>query len=470
MLWFARQMPWPRLWYKLLIVGVVCGALAWPLLSTVRSTHKEMRFYHGPTLPMSWLQMLLPGTQQRFYHDLLGIEIREERGDLDPVVCFPGVMFSFLAAIGAWRALFGPAATKQDRIRRHAYRFCLAASILAVTLSLGMWIHLGPIRVPGPYALLLTTLSPFGSVRSVYRFYIFGHLFAAILAGLGLRQCLAAVSTARARRTIAVCVVVVMLVESIWVPLNLQEVGGRPSDVHPLYQHVAQADPNAPLIELPIPNDIKRAPLDALYTFSSIHTWQPLVNGYASYFPGLYEQLREVMSEFPSFRTIRYLQALGVQYVLVREGLMPTDTAKAVKRFPRLREVERVHRDVLYKVADSRRRSLNDWQGQLRFRIERDPKSDRVARGSVVFELDLREVIPVLPGDRATRWTVTWRDASNRVVKTRTATVRNSHWLTYEKNALRAQLELPDHAGTYTVEAVDQRDGRSLGSCSFEVK
>jgi len=473
MLWFVRRMPWRRLWYKLLVVGAVCAALAMPMLWTVKRTHKEMGFYHGPTLPMSWLQMLVPATQQRLYRDALGIRVRQDRGDLDPVVCFPGLTFGLLAAVGAWAVLFGAADTDDARRRRHAYRFCLAASVAAVLLAMGLWIRLGPIKIPGPYALLFLTLSPFSSVRSVYRFYIFGQLFAAILAGLGLRRCLGALSTTRARRLVAGVAVCLLLVESIWIPLRLEPTGGRPADVHPLIRRVADLDPNAPFIQLPIPTDLRRSPLDALYIADSIHTWQPMVNGFASYWPGLYEELRPVMAEFPSFKAIRYLRALGVRYVLVHESLWPKKSAESlesIKRFTALREIQRHDRSALYELTESARRSLAGWQGKTRFDIERNPKSKLKARGSVSFELDLREVIPVLPGDPCTRWTLRWRDASDQVIQTQTIHVRDSHWLTHEQDALTEPIELPAQPGTYTVEAVDQRCARKLGSCDFQVK
>lgn len=469
-LWFVRQMPWRRLWYKLLIVGAVSGALVLPVLVTVKRTHREMGFYHGPALPMSWLQMILPATHQRFYHDALGINVREERGDLDPVVCFPGVTFGLLAAVGTWAALFGSATDDEARRRRHAYRFCLVAGPAAVILSMGLWIHLGPIRVPGPYALLFMTLSPFGSVRSVYRFYIFGQLFAAILGGLGLRQCLNAASTKAGKTAIVLATVVFLLIESLWLPLETRPAPGRPSDVDPLYKRLAEIDPNAPLIELPIPPDVKRAPLDALYTIDTIHTWQPLVNGFASFVPGLYESLRETMATFPSFETIRYLRALGVRYVIVREGIMPQENVERIRRFPSLQKIRRHEGAVLYALTDSQRQSLNDWDGKTSFRIEPDAKSKDTAQGLVAFELDLRKIIPVLPGDRATRWRVTWQDASGRAVLTQEVGVRDSHWLTFKQNALSARIDLPKRAGAYTVEAIDLRDARKLGECTFHIK
>jgi len=261
-----------------------------------------------------------------------------------------------------------------------------------------------------------------------------------------------------------------LLAESVWVPLNLVAVRGRPGDVHPLYRRLAELDLNAPLMELPVPKTAEQSTLDALYTFSSIHTWQPLVNGYASYIPGLYRELCEVMAEFPSSRAIRHLQALGVRYVLLRGAHMSEEALKAVKRFPSLRQVERCEPDVLYELSDSNRRSLDEWMGETRFRIERGFGVRGQARARLEFKLAASEVIPVLPGDRSTRWRLNWRDASNRVIQTQALTVRNSHWLTAESNTLGEPIDLPTEPGTYTVELVDPSDGRELGSCTFRVR
>ncbi len=470
MLWFVRQLPWRRLWYKLLITGSVCAALSWPLLSTVSRTHRDMGFSRTPELPMTWLELLTPAIDQPLYRDLLGIRIREERGLRGYPVCFPGLTVGLLAAVGAWAALFGPAKSEEDRRRRHAYRFCVAASLTAVALAMGLWISVGPIEAPGPYWLLFLTLSPFGSVRSEYRFYIFGHLFAAILAGLGLRQCCQVASTGRLRKVIGPAAVLFLLAESTWIPLNLWQAGGRPCDVHPLYRRLAELDPNAPLIELPVPFKPEHQLLDSLYVFSSIHTWQPLVNGYAGYTPGLYEQLRRAMTQFPSNETIRCLQALGVRYVLVRGPYMPEGTVDAIKRFPSLRKVAQHQDDLLYELTGSGRRSLSGWDGETRFRIDRDPESDRQLRAVVGFQLDRGDVIPVLPGDRGTRWELRWRDGSGRVAKTQFVSVRDSHWLTFRQNVLVEAIDGVTRPGTYTVEAVDRLDARGLGSCKIRVR
>ncbi|MBN1343449.1 MAG: hypothetical protein JXQ73_12250 [Phycisphaerae bacterium] len=468
--WFVRDVPWRRLWYRLLAVGVVCGALVYPLLSTVKRTHRDMGFYHGPSVPMHWLQMLIPASHQWLYADVLGIEVRTARGDLDPIVCFPGIALAGLAAVGAGSALFSHAESRQDRRRRHAYRFCLIASLLSVLLAMGIWIQLGPVRVPGPYALLMLLLSPFSSVRSVYRFYVFGHLFAAVLAGVGLGRCLELASTGRGRTILGAAVALLILIESLWIPLNLEPVGGRPTDVHPLYAKAAELDPNAPMIEVPVPQDVRRAPLDALYTAASIHTWQPIVNGYASYYPGLYEELRPVMAEFPSSKSIAYLRALGVRFVLVRGLARRAPGDQSIQAYPSLRKIDRSGQDVLYELADTNRRSLNDRMPDTTFQVEPDPGSKRVAIGRLTFKLGFRDVIPVLPGDRGTRWTLTWRNAADQTVRTQVVRVRNSHWLTKEKNVLQETVELPAAPGPYTIQAVDQRDGRTLGACSFDVK
>ncbi len=469
-LWLARRLDWRRLWYKLLIVGAISGTVAWVPLSTVRQTHREMGFYHGPTLPTDWMRLLAPPTQNRLYRDVLGITIRETRGGHDPVVCWPGLTFSFLAAVGAYAALFGRMASEEERKRRHVFRYLLIASVAAVAFSFGLWIHVGPIRVPGPYGLLFLALGPFSSVRSVYRFFIIGQLFAAILAALGLGWLLRSISKPVARGTVWSAVLLLILAESIWIPLRLEPVGGRPQDVHPNYRYVHETDPNAPMIELPVPNDIKRGPLDALYTLASMHTWQPLVNGYASYYPGLYEELRPVAAGFPSYESLRYFRALGVRFLHVRGGLMPRGWEKGVRRLTALREVHRHGGAVLYELRKSRRVFLGDLEGETSFAVVRIEGNRTQAKGAVALPLGIQQVIPVLPGDRGTRWTVRWTDASGEEVLVENVDVRDSHWLTDEDNALTATLRLPQAPGTYDVKAFDRSSGNALGTARIQLE
>ncbi len=469
LVWFVRRMPWRRAWYKLLIVGIVCGAFVLPLLRTVKHTHEEMGFYHGPTLPMTWLRMLIPATGQWLYHDVIGIHVREHRSDLDPIVCFPGLAFGILAAVGAWAAVFGSAESDEERRRRHAARFYLVASVLAVGFAFGLWVHLGPARVPGPYALLFMTLSPFSSVRSVYRFFIVGQLFAAVLAGLGLKRCVGLASSGGGRVGIAIGIAAFALLESIWVPLEVRDAPGRPSDVHPNYLKAAEIDPNAPLIELPIPElskSLRRAWLDALYTASTIHTWQPIVNGFASYSPGLYEQLRPVMAEFPSPTSLRYLRALGVRFVHVRGGVMPKGWREEVRRTPSLREIASEKSTVLYELRDSERVVLTDWQGKTSFRIEPEPNNPEVLRATVELRLSYSEVIPVLPGDELTRWTIVWLAGDDAEVARQDVDVRDSFWLAREANTISVVIRPPssvDRGTKLKARAIDRKTGETIG-------
>ncbi len=464
-LWFCRRIPWGRLWYKLLVVGAVCLGLVVPLFVTIKRNHRDMGFYHGPTLPMTWPQLLVPGVQQRLYYNGFGITFRDRRDDVGPVVCFPGITFGLLAGIGGVTALFRKTAGPAERRTRYVYRFYLAAALLALLFSLGLWIRVGPLKIPGPYGLLFLTLPAFNSVRSVYRFYVFAQLFATVLMALGLERCLRAIASAGWRATVAAAAVLLIAVEYVGIPLDMQKVGGTPDDVHPLYKRLAEINPKAPLIELPVPTTVRRTPLDALYMFNSVHTWQPLVNGYASYWPGLYEELRPVLEDFPTVMGLRHLTALGVQYVLVHEMWMPPRSLEALKETEALKEVARDGQDVLYALKDSQRRYLDEWEGETRFRIFPDEKDPRKALGVLAFDLDVRDVLPVLPGDRATKWRLEWRNASGRMVHSETVAVRNSHWLSYRRNELREIINLPQAAGLYDVVAIDVKTGRSLGAC-----
>ncbi len=463
--WFARRLGWRRLWYKLLVVGSVCAVPAWALLSTVKATHREMGFSRTETIPLTWSELLLPAKDQRLYRDVLGIRYREKLEIPSNNVCFPGLTITLLALVGTVSAVRRRASAEGDAYRSLVRRFCVVAGAAGLVLSLGSSIHLGSLEIPGPYALLSWVLPPFGSVRSVYRFFVFGQFFAVLLAGLGLQRCAERAATRWGRGLIGLGAVVLLLAESIWVPLNLWEARSTPSDVHPLYEYLAQTDPNAPLIEVPVPIGAESYLLEGLYIFSTIHTWQPLVNGYASYSPGLYEELRPVMAHFPSTGTLRYLRALGVRYVLVRESHLPEETVLSTRDCSELRKVQRHESDVLYALGGSERRSLNDRKNEARLLIVQDPDSESGASVRLEFGLKAGEVIPVLPGDRATRFRLVWRDGSSRVVKTQLVAIRNSRWLTPTRNHLSGPAELPDQPGQYTVEAINAIDDEVLGSC-----
>ncbi len=473
LVWFARRIPWRRLWLPACVTGIVVLAAAWLWLAPVRQTHGEMGLQQARRFPLNWNEFLLPAVGQRLYYDVLGLRLRDPDKVLTEDVCFPGLAVGILMLCGGWAAIRGAGGqdAQADSDRLHAWRFCVVVFVAGVVLAMGSTIDVGMETVPGPYALLSWAVPAFASVRSVYRLYAVAQVFGAILAGVGLAWLTR--RTSKVLRWGAPAAIAGLFVaESIWLPFDLHDAPTDRSDRHPLYARMEEQDPNAPVIEVPVPRGSEEIALDAIYMLNTIHTWQPLVNGYASFTPGLYEQLRPLMKGFPSEISVACLRALGVHFVLVHTKYLPPEAVEAIRSCPHLEEVALHDSDVLYALRNTRSQRLSpqEWQGKRRLRVYRDPESETGFSIRLAYALARKDVIPVLPGDEGTRWQIRWLDASGQVRKTQDVWIPDSRWLTSVRNGFEVALSVPERPDKYTVQAVDHNSGNVLATCSVNRK
>jgi hypothetical protein len=67
------------------------------------------------------------------------------------------------------------------------------------------------------------------------------------------------------------------------------------------------------------------AALTLLFTFPQVFHWHRLVNGYSGYDPPSHIELVETLVRFPQPETVRYLQRIGVRYVILHGELAPEE-------------------------------------------------------------------------------------------------------------------------------------------------
>jgi hypothetical protein len=111
-----------------------------------------------------------------------------------------------------------------------------------------------------------------------------------------------------------------MLFEYWAAPIGIRE---RPTSPPPVYAWLAR-QPQAAVLELPMPAPNALWGYETEYQLMSIYHWHRLVNGYSGSAPKSYLRMGEVLQTFPSDDSIRRLRQLGVRWILVHEGLMPT--------------------------------------------------------------------------------------------------------------------------------------------------
>ncbi len=82
---------------------------------------------------------------------------------------------------------------------------------------------------------------------------------------------------------------------------------------------------DGPVVEVPVFASYPTFPaVHALAMYHSIFHWQPLLNGYSSYWPARFPRRMEIAARLPEPRAVRALQELtGLSYILVRIGANP---------------------------------------------------------------------------------------------------------------------------------------------------
>jgi hypothetical protein len=157
------------------------------------------------------------------------------------------------------------------------------------------------------------------ALRAPARLGILVQLTLGVLASLGLAR--AVRRWPRAGSTLIVASGCLVMVEYATGPLAVQRLPVEPS---PIYSWLA-SQPRLVTLELPTPPPHNLPLHDPFYMYASTWHWQPLVNGYSGHYSADYIALTEAMTRLPSPKAIQALTDIGVQRIVVHEGLFPRD-------------------------------------------------------------------------------------------------------------------------------------------------
>lgn len=247
---------------------------------------------------------------------------------------FPGAGLLLLAGLGLW-----------GRERRRTKIYLIAAALLALALSLGLRLELGPLQ---PYRWLKSYAPGFAQLRSPFRFAALVQLHLALLAGFGFQNLgaiLARVAAgragegavggwgARARRLALILVAGLALAEALALPLPLLATP-PPSPPAPWQTWLnGQARPPR-LILLPFAASSRVADFEQTtrWMLDSRAVRAEMLNGYSGFFPPGHAQLREAMLEFPAGDSLDRLRERAVAYVVVFHRLAGAPDAETVGR------------------------------------------------------------------------------------------------------------------------------------------
>ena len=287
-----------------------------------------------------------------FNVDLLGIRIRATT---------PQRLFlQFAAALVLLLVVSARARVEAARLVRAPVIFFLAATVLAMWLSLGPVPRAGdsPVSGLGIYGVLYEHVPGFNGVRVPARYAMIAGLFLAVVAGYGARL--------PAHSTAAVAILAGLIVmESAAIPMEVNRTWNQgeavpPPRVYPrssgtapaVYRRVASLPPGAVITEFPFGD----AAWEIRYVFYAALHWKPITNGYSGGFPPRYKErvarLRRVTADpDAAWQAIR---DTGTTHVIVhRDAFLKVEDADAVEAWLRTRgaaEVERFPDSILFNL------------------------------------------------------------------------------------------------------------------------
>jgi hypothetical protein len=231
---------------------------------------------------------------------------------------FPGFGIILLAGLGLWGAA------------RRAKFYLFTATGLALLLSLGLRLHLGPLQ---PYEWVREYIPGFAQLRSPFRFALLVQTHLALLAGFGLSNLVRWLPQPPGK-WVSLGLGVLVLGESLALPLPLQRV--------PHYQAVStwqswlnQRKVPPQIVILPF------APTSGVADFEPTVHWMlenrslrvRMLNGYSGFFPRDHASLRDQMLKFPTPEGIAMLRARQIDYMVVQQQLARAPQRAAIQAY-----------------------------------------------------------------------------------------------------------------------------------------
>lgn len=225
-----------------------------------------------------------------------------------------GEHFLFLGLLAWGLALLAlPGRAEGCAQRRRVWVF---AGVTAVLIVLSWGPKLGSVSLP--YTLVFEYLPGFRSIRAPARLIIMVSLLVAFLGGVGARRLLHRVEPWRRYVAPALCLLV--MVEAGF--MNWPGVIVPPPNQGPaVYQWLGHQPDRPVVLELPIPShSALQAFTQCARQYYSTGHWQRTVNGYSGFLTRAYGAIASTSQSFPDEATLRWLQGLRVDLVILHRG------------------------------------------------------------------------------------------------------------------------------------------------------
>lgn len=218
--------------------------------------------------------------------------------------------------------LLGVALKREERFRYLGRGFFWALAAVAFALSLGPEVRFyGQRLAPGPYSLLYDYLPGFRNVRYPERFAVFLALALAPLVGLGVE-----LAARRQGRAAGLLLALLVYGEHLALPNDLAPLPG-PAEIPSAYRWLAQQADVHVVADLPASHYWMER-VDGLPMYYSTAHWKRTLQGFTGYFPPAYAFTKWRLLHFPEPASLRFLEKLGVDTLVVDPelaGALPDD-------------------------------------------------------------------------------------------------------------------------------------------------
>ncbi len=228
------------------------------------------------------------------------------------IVCVLLIIAAFLTG------LFGKR-LPEPRTRNIVLGLC---SLLAAALILAI----GP-ALPG-YGFLFENLPGLSFIRAPMRSMLFGIFSVAVLSAWAFAWLRRRCKTALFRRSLSAAVFILLVLEMWTMPIALVFPGSQVAGHRGVIDWLKDRDPQAAVLELPLKKGSSW--MEAAAMLRMLHHRHPLINGYATFAPVAYRQLKEALIDDPLASGQRFCRAYAVGYILVHRHELSEEESVAL--------------------------------------------------------------------------------------------------------------------------------------------
>ncbi|HLH74592.1 MAG TPA: hypothetical protein VKX96_14990 [Chloroflexota bacterium] len=366
-------------------------------------------------------------------------------------------------------------------VRRH-WSFVIAPVcmvVAGVVLSFGPVFHLAanvavPLPIPMPYTILYYHLPGFPALRVPSRFGALVVFGLAILAGDGLAYLSERYRPAgtflkrdleRKGHLLAVACAGIAIAEGMTIlPLTPVKVG---SSIPAVYRWLAKDPEPGAVVELPIDDNAFH---ESPRSYYSTYDHRPLVNGFRSFIPPLYNNLAKTISFFPSVQAIDTLKRLAVRFVIVHEAeLTPGDRQRMalIQNVPGIQRVAQLGSDDIYRVDGTPTSTQLGLSLQQTGCINQNSSSGQSVTSLAILQSN-DDFTVLAPGTQSLKFQLTWRTKDGIVLQEVTQAPVNS-WVIASPFSVPITYLAPSKPGLYSLDItlIDQPWLRASANIPF---